>query len=119
MTACPPPLVAVALWRAVMDRASQGGADPRCECEGACGQPHIKGGGRCPRTHGQYVKNHGTIRLHAAPRDLSVSVVAAAALPAEALAAWCPTCHAAAYLAATREARAAACAALLPTETLF
>jgi hypothetical protein len=65
------------------------------------------------------VKGKGTIRLHAAPADLSVSVVKAAALPTEALRAWCPTCHAAAHLAASKAAREAASVALLPAETLF
>jgi hypothetical protein len=97
----PPPIVGADLWAAVMDAASQDAESPRCQCAGACGQPHVKGGGRCPRTHGQHVTGHGPIRLAAGPADMTVTDTAAAALPATALMAWCPSC----YDGARREAR--------------
>lgn len=104
-----PPMFGAAMWSAVMLSASQGQEKPRCQCSGQCGQPHVKGGGRCPRMHGQHVKNKGTIRLHAAPADLALAGTAAAALlPAEALRAWCSTCYDAARRTAVREASEAA-----------
>ncbi|MCD9144361.1 hypothetical protein [Streptomyces albireticuli] len=94
------PIVGAGLFRTVM-----GAAGGRCQCEGACGQPH-KSGGRCPREHDQHAGKHsGPIRLLAAPADPLTTDRAAAALPAGQLRAWCPTCLGAARRAAQRTAR--------------
>ncbi|ATL27587.1 hypothetical protein [Streptomyces formicae] len=95
------PLTGTATWRPVMVAAGF-----RCQCTGACGNPHAKGGGRCPREHDHYTsKHHGRrIRLIAAPTDPLATPVAAAALPATDLVAWCPKCHAAAARAARKQA---------------
>lgn len=77
-----PPLGTPALWAAVMQAAEQ-----RCQCAGGiCGSQHTKSGLRCDRTteHEQ---------LLAAPQELTLSTVAAAAVPLEQLRAWCPACH--------------------------
>lgn len=127
MSACPPPIVGAGVWSAVMDRASRsreaapgsvfdGTPAPQCECTGQCGK-HASA--RCPRVHGEYRKRGGEVRLLAAPADLAIEGTSAMRLPAEQLLAWCPACHTAAGRTASREARAAACAALLPAETLF
>lgn len=78
-----PPLGASAIWKAVMEVAGD-----QCQCTGGlCGSQHSKTGLRCIRTTA-----HG--RLIVAPADLTLSPVAAAAVPAEQLRAWCPDCHA-------------------------
>ncbi|MFF4846297.1 hypothetical protein ACFY2G_40925 [Streptomyces collinus] len=79
-----PPLGASALWQSVMEVANY-----RCQCSGACGSRHTDSGMRCHRT----ATHH---RLIVAPADLLLSPVAAAAVPAEQLLAWCPVCHRAA-----------------------
>lgn len=127
MSACPLPIVGAAVWSTVMDRASRSREPapgsvfdrepaPQCECTGQCGK---HAGARCPHTHGEYRKKGGPIRLAAAPADLSVEGTAAMSLAVEQLLAWCQPCHTAAGKVASREARAAVCAALLPAETLF
>lgn len=76
------PLGTPALWAAVMDTAEQ-----RCQCAGGlCGSKHSDSGLRCNRT-----TEHD--RLLAAPLELTLSPVAAAAVPAEQLRAWCVPCH--------------------------
>ncbi|MFF0033509.1 hypothetical protein ACFYS7_36165 [Streptomyces avermitilis] len=93
------PLVAVGTWRPVMEAA-----DYRCQCAGECGNAHAKSGGRCPREHDGYTSKHGhRVRLMAAPADVLMSPVEAAALPVGRLRAWCPECH----TATARKARAA------------
>ncbi|WAE65266.1 hypothetical protein OUQ49_05710 [Streptomyces cavourensis] len=82
MTAEPLPLAATDLFRAVMVAAAW-----RCQRTGQCGNGHIRTESRCPRTHG------GRVLLMAAPADPSTPDRAAAALPADALRAWCPGCH--------------------------
>ncbi len=80
-----PPLGASALWQTVMEAAGH-----QCQCSGGlCGSRHSKSGLRCHRTGPHH-------RLIAAPRDLTLSPTAAAAVPAEQLLAWCPDCHRAA-----------------------
>ncbi|MFD8598382.1 hypothetical protein ACFV1L_25595 [Kitasatospora sp. NPDC059646] len=111
-----PPLVGADLWQAVV-RAAAG----RCQCRGACGKSHAKDGGRCGREHGGYQQHHGggTVRLLAAPADpasLLLPPHRIAALPKQALAAWCPACHDAGLAAARKTARAAAPA---EPDTLF
>ncbi|MEV8318881.1 hypothetical protein AB0Q95_32470 [Streptomyces sp. NPDC059900] len=94
------PLTAIATWRPVMQAAGF-----RCQCTGSCGNPHLKGGGRCPHEHDAYTSKHGhRVRLIAAPANPLTSAVAAAALPAAELLAWCPGCHTAAARAARRTA---------------
>lgn len=90
MTAEPVPLACTDLFRAVMVTA-----DWRCQCTGQCGNTHTRTEKRCPRTHG------GRVLLMAAPADPSTPDRAAAALPADALRAWCSNCHAASRRAAT------------------
>ncbi|AZS76378.1 hypothetical protein DDE74_11220 [Streptomyces lydicus] len=86
------PIAAARLFRAVMAAAAW-----RCQCTGACGQPHAQSGGRCPREHDGYAGKHsGPVRLMAAPADPAIPDRQAMALPAPALRAWCPGCHAAA-----------------------
>lgn len=76
------PLGNPALWAAVMQAAEQ-----QCQCSGGiCGSQHTKSGLRCDRTT-EYEQ------LLAAPRELTLSTVAAAAVPVEQLRAWCPACH--------------------------
>lgn len=90
-----PPLGVSAVWEAVMKAA-----DHQCQCtDGLCGSQHSKTGLRCIRTTG-----HG--RLIVAPTDLTLSPVAAAAVPVEQLRAWCFDCHSKAHnrqLASLRE----------------
>lgn len=77
-----PPLGAPSVWSTVMEPASH-----QCQCAGGmCGSLHSKTGLRCIRTTA-----HG--RLLVAPADLTLSLVAAAAVPVEQLRAWCPDCH--------------------------
>ncbi|MFF3528181.1 hypothetical protein ACFYX5_16075 [Streptomyces rubiginosohelvolus] len=96
MTAEPLPLAATDLFRAVMVAAEW-----RCQCTGQCGHSHTRTENRCPRTHG------GRVLLMAAPANPSTSERAAAALPADALRAWCPGCHTAARRTTTRPEPAA------------
>lgn len=108
-----PPIAGARLWLVVMDRASQsrepapgtefdGTPAPRCECTGQCGK---HAGARCPRTHGEYRKRGGPLRLLAAPADLTLDgTPAAARLGADDLRAWCPACHTGARQAARRPA---------------
>ncbi|MGW5099187.1 hypothetical protein [Streptomyces sp. NPDC004100] len=94
------PIVGAAVFTAVMEAAGY-----RCQCGGECGQPHIKGDGRCPHEHDHYTSKHGRlVRLMAAPVDPLATDVAAARLPVSALRAWCSDCH----TAAARRARATA-----------
>ncbi|MCO4699329.1 hypothetical protein LRR80_05423 [Streptomyces sp. RO-S4] len=90
-----PPLGAAAVWEAVMAAAGD-----QCQCSGGlCGSQHAKTGLRCIETTARG-------RLIVAPLDLTLSDVAAAAVPAEDLRAWCLSCHAKAHkrqLAAQRE----------------
>ncbi|GAA5033023.1 hypothetical protein [Streptomyces siamensis] len=77
-----PPLGAPAVWQTVMDRAGA-----HCQCEGGlCGNQHSKTGMRCINGTA-----HG--RLIVAPADLTLSPVAAAAVPVEQLRVWCADCH--------------------------
>ncbi|MEW2076777.1 hypothetical protein AB0941_24580 [Streptomyces sp. NPDC013433] len=97
------PIVGAALFRTVMQAAGH-----RCQCEGACGQPHTKGGGRCQHEHEHYTSKHGRrVRLMAAPVDPLARDVAAAGLPASELRAWCPDCHTAAARLAKKQLPAA------------
>lgn len=76
------PLGSPALWAAVMESAEY-----RCQCAGGiCGSKHTKSGLRCDRTTEAQ-------QLLAAPQELTLSTVAAAAVPVEQLRAWCPDCH--------------------------
>jgi hypothetical protein len=94
------PLVASSLWAAVMDRAGY-----RCQCAGECGRTHRKRADRrCVAEHSAYC------RLHAAPPE-PVGYVTDAALPVEALHAYCPECHAGVARAARRAADPPASAA--------
>ncbi|MYS22060.1 hypothetical protein GA0115240_137823 [Streptomyces sp. DvalAA-14] len=93
------PIVGAGLFRAVMDAA--GG---RCHCTGQCGQSHRRTEGRCGRLHDGYAATRvGTVRLIAAPADPTIGDLAAAALPAAELRAWCPGC----FTAARRTAQCA------------
>ncbi|MEU1115089.1 MULTISPECIES: hypothetical protein [unclassified Streptomyces] len=94
------PLTGATTWRPVMRAAGF-----RCQCTGACGNPHTKGQGRCPREHDHYTREHQghRVRLIAAPADPLTTAVAAAAMAAADLVAWCPECH----TAAARRARKA------------
>ncbi|MEV0527863.1 hypothetical protein AB0I66_31000 [Streptomyces sp. NPDC050439] len=97
------PIAAAALFRTVM-----AAAEGRCQCEGACGQPHRKSAGRCPHEHDHHTSKHGRlVRLMAAPADPLTSPVAAASLPAGELRAWCPDCHTAARRLAEKQRPAA------------
>jgi hypothetical protein len=75
-------------------------AGHQCQCEGGlCGSKHSETGLRCIRTA-------STGRLLIAPADLTLSTVAAAAVPVEQLRAWCPSCRFRAFvwqLASLRE----------------
>ncbi|MBB4983021.1 hypothetical protein [Streptomyces nymphaeiformis] len=96
------PIVAAGLFRAVMVAAGH-----RCQCEGACGQPHAKGAGRCTKVHDAYASKHGgPVRLMAAATNPLTPDRQAAALPASELRAWCPPCFTAARRAAQRAAAA-------------
>ncbi|MFB7610374.1 hypothetical protein [Streptomyces gardneri] len=98
----PGPLAAADLFHTVMEAARH-----RCQCAGACGQPHTKGEGRCPREHGRHAGKHsGPTRLMAAAADPLTTELAAAALPASELRAWCPPCFTAARRTAQRGAAA-------------
>ncbi|MFE1926503.1 hypothetical protein ACFW91_28580 [Streptomyces asoensis] len=78
-----PPLGVSDTWETVMEPAGY-----QCQCTGGlCGSQHSKTGLRCIQT-----TTHG--RLLVAPADLTLSPVAAAAVPAEQLRAWCHGCHA-------------------------
>jgi hypothetical protein len=100
------PVMALPLLDAVL-----AAADGCCQCTGACGNSHAKGGGRCEHTDGGFRdKHHGPLRLLAAPADpaaLALPFHQAARLPADQLAAWCPPCHHHALLRAQRQHRAA------------
>ncbi|WP_405931017.1 hypothetical protein [Streptomyces sp. NBC_00827] len=98
------PIVGAALFRTVMQAAGH-----RCQCEGECGQPHSKGGGRCPHEHERYTSKHGRrVRLMAAPVDPLATDVAAARLPASELRAWCPDCRTAAVRLTRKQSAARA-----------
>lgn len=98
-----PPLACTAIWLAVMKTA--GGM---CQCTGACGTKHRNGRDvPCTVEHDE-LGRHGRVRLIAAPEDASLSVLRAAALPAERLRAWCPPCWSAMATQARRAAREAA-----------
>ncbi|MFE4051209.1 hypothetical protein [Streptomyces sp. YIM B13518] len=90
-----PPLGATAVWEAVMEPAGH-----QCQCTGGlCGSQHSETGRRCLNTSA-----HG--RLLIAPADLTLSTVAAAAVPVKELRAWWASCHAKArnrQLASLRE----------------
>lgn len=75
------PLGIPAAWVSVMAAAGH-----RCQCTGACGSKHSKSGLQCDRTTDSQ-------QLLAAPADLMLSPVAAAAVPVTELRAWCPGCH--------------------------
>lgn len=79
----PGPIVCVTTWEIVMQ-----GAGWRCQCSGgSCGSQHSQTGLRCDR------QQNGTVRLLAAPADLTLPTLAAARVPVTELRAWCPTCH--------------------------
>ena len=104
------PLVDADRWEAVMEAAWY-----RCQCAGGlCGSQHSNSGLRCKAEH-----DRGHVRLIAAPLDLGLSDVAAAAVPIHELRAWCQNC----YTLARRRARAAYAAARHsetgPADTLF
>ncbi|MFB7946308.1 hypothetical protein ACFC6L_15470 [Kitasatospora phosalacinea] len=108
MSARVPPLAGAGLWQAVMAAAAG-----RCQCRGACGKSHAKDGGRCGREHGGYQQHHGggTVRLLTAPADpanLLLPPHRIAALPKQALAAWCLACHDSALTKARKAQQAAA-----------
>lgn len=75
------PLGIPAVWAAVMDAAGH-----RCQCTGACG-------GHYAHLQLQCDEHAETTQLLAAPADLTLSIVAAAALPTGELLAWCVVCH--------------------------
>ena len=90
MTTIPPPIVGADLWQQVMTAAAD-----RCECKGACGKKHLTAArkpGRCEHENGQYLKDHGRLRLLAIPRDPSLPWHEAATLPARRLIAFCRPC---------------------------
>ena len=92
-------MVGAALFRAVI-----GAAGGRCQCTGECGQPHLKGDGRCAREHDRYASKHkGPVRLLAAPPDPLTPPHIAAGMPPCELRAWCPSCFDGARRAAGRE----------------
>jgi hypothetical protein len=77
------PLGASRTWSTVI--AAAGG---RCQCEGGvCGSRHSKTDLRCDRD------TEHRDRLIVAPADLTLSPVAAAAVPVAELRAWCADCH--------------------------
>ncbi|MFD3644622.1 hypothetical protein [Streptomyces griseus] len=61
-------------------------AEHRCHCTGACGNRHSKSGLHCDRSTRD-------AQMLVAPADLTLSPVAAAAVPVAELLAWCPGCH--------------------------
>lgn len=75
------PLGTPAVWVTVMTAAGH-----RCHCTGACGNKHTKSLGQCDRDTDRE-------QLLVAPADLLLSPVAAAAVPAGELLAWCTDCH--------------------------
>ncbi|MFG2903686.1 hypothetical protein ACGF13_01270 [Kitasatospora sp. NPDC048286] len=112
-----PPLAGADLWRAVLAAAAG-----RCQCRGTCGKTHDKDGGRCPAVHGTYQAKHGRgwVRLLAAPADpvsLLLPPHQAAALPKQALVAWCRHCHDATLRAA--KAQHATAAPAVEPDALF
>ncbi|MEU1418660.1 hypothetical protein [Kitasatospora sp. NPDC005751] len=111
MTGRTPPLVGAGLWQAVMAAAAG-----RCQCRGTCGTSHAKDGGRCPREHDGYRQHHGGGRVHllAAPAEPAALLLPphhVAALPKQALAAWCERCHDATRTATCKAQQATAPAA--------
>lgn len=77
-----PPLGISGVWEAVMEPAGH-----QCQCTGGlCGSQHSEYGRRCFKTAGHE-------RLIIAPADLTLSAVAAAAVPAGQLRVWCADCH--------------------------
>jgi hypothetical protein len=100
-----PPIVGGDLWAAVVERA--GG---RCECAGACGQAHKRGGGRCDREQGPGRP------LHAVP-PADAGLVEAMRLGPDQLTALCDGCHRLADAARARQLRerGAADSAAAPT----
>lgn len=98
------PLVGADVWSEVITRAGD-----RCECRGGCGQPHIKGGGRCDHY------NREGRPLHAIPREPGATWTRASGLPAAALMAACPGCHAAIERARRTAAAAATSNHYTPT----
>ncbi|MFC8795885.1 hypothetical protein [Streptomyces cinereoruber] len=87
------PLGTPRVWTAVMSTAGH-----RCQCTGACGSKHSRSGLRCDATTERRA-------LLAAPADLLLTPVAAAAVPVEELLAWCPACHTKATARQRAEAR--------------
>ncbi|MGW0559954.1 hypothetical protein ACWDZ4_04810 [Streptomyces sp. NPDC003016] len=89
------PIAGAELFNAVMDAA-----DWRCQCEGACGRTHTRGG-MCRESH-----NHLT-RLVIAPKQPTGTTADADVSEAKHLRAWCPRCvdrvNAAARAAALEE----------------
>lgn len=75
------PLGTPRAWAAVMSAAGH-----RCHCTGACGNRHSKSAMRCDRSTRD-------AQMLAAPADLTLSPVAAAAVPVAELLAWCSVCH--------------------------
>ncbi|MFF7994205.1 hypothetical protein ACFZDG_31045 [Kitasatospora xanthocidica] len=95
------------LWQTVLAAAAG-----RCQCRGTCGTSHERDGGRCKTVHGGYGRRHGTGPVHllaaaADPDRLLLPAHQAAALPKQALAAWCPECHDATRRAADKARQAA------------
>jgi hypothetical protein len=87
------PLGTPRVWEAVMSAAGH-----RCQCTGACGSKHSRSGMRCEATTERRA-------LLAAPADLLLTPVAAAAVPPEQLLAWCPACHSKAIARQRADAR--------------
>jgi hypothetical protein len=75
-------------WQAVIDAAAG-----ICQCAGACGNQHTRTGLRCDAAQDAYRKGSGWIRLIAAPADLTLPALQAAAVPTDQLKAWCPKCY--------------------------
>lgn len=75
------PLGTPPAWAAVMTAAGH-----QCQCTHACGKSHPGGHDRCRETTDQGL-------LIAAPADLTLPTVAAAAVPTALLLAWCDGCH--------------------------
>ena len=102
------PIADTARWATVMEAAGY-----RCQCTGnLCGSRHSTSGMRCKAEHDA---QGGRVRLIAAPLDLGLTDVQAAAVPVAQLRAWCPSC----YQAARRRARAAYANAETEPDTLF
>ncbi|MFF5790364.1 hypothetical protein ACFY8P_36005 [Streptomyces sp. NPDC012693] len=87
------PLGTPRVWAVVMSAA-----DHRCQCTGACGSKHSKSGLQCDATTERRA-------LLAAPADLLLTPIAAAAVPVEQLLAWCPACHSKAIARQRADAR--------------